>query len=173
MKAKTMPQKTQNVEKTRFMFVSSLVLFAISVVLLTAAVYSAVPHKTRQAVYQPGTEIVNGQAKFSIKNLTYTNGEGRFVAPANKHYAIFDFTVENTSSKTIAILPANDTYMKNTAGVVSFLTPYGLENPFRAGDLLPHEKITGQLSYLVNKNESQKLYVDAVWSGALIAIAIN
>jgi hypothetical protein len=116
---------------------------------------------------------VNGQAKFNITNLKYSNGEGRFVAPANMHYVIFDFSVENTSDKTIAILPANDTYMKNSEGVVSFLTPYGLEKPFRAGDLLPHEKITGQLSYLVKKNESQKLYVDSVWSGALIAIAIN
>ncbi len=173
MKVHKMPKKVLQSEKTTFMFVSSLVLFAVSVILLTAALYAGVPHKTRQAVYQAGSEVVNGQAKFSINNLTYSDGTSRFTAPPNKHYVIFDFTVENTSDKPITILPANDTYMKNQEGVVSFLTPYGLENPFRAGDLLPHEKITGQLSYLVDMNESQKLYIDAVWSGALIAIAIN
>jgi hypothetical protein len=168
-----MTKPSIQIKKTKFMFISSLVLFAVSAMLLTAAIYATVPHKTRQAMYQPGSEIVNGQARFSIKNITYSAGTSRFTAPANMHYVIFDFTIENTSNKPIAVLPANDTYMKNQEGVVSFLTPYGLENPFRAGDLLPHEKITGQLSYLVHKNETQKLYIDAVWSGALIAIAIN
>ena len=166
-------KRTVGPEKVKLMFNASLILFALSTSFLIYTLFTLTPHKTHQTLYKQGSEIVNGQAKFSITDLSYSNGSGIYSAPTEKHYAIFSFNVENISDKPINILPSTDIYMKNGNGDVSFSTPYGLEKPFRAGELMPHEKINGQLSFLVAKNEAQKLYIDAVWSGALIAIAIN
>jgi hypothetical protein len=169
-------KKLKVINRTKFMFYSSLVLFVSSFVFLVAALQiesATTPKQTTQALYTPGSQIVSGKAQFQIDNITYSNGSSHFAAPEGKQYLILSFTLKNVSKETISILPANDTYVKDSNGNVYSLSPVGLDNPFRAGELLPGDTITGQLSYLVPKDTPLKLYIDALWSGSLIAIAVK
>ncbi len=120
------------------------------------------------AGYSKGVTVTMGSVAIKINSVQTSVGKGHFKAPDGMHYLIVDLTVKNTSGKPLNVLPSTDTYVKSPAGKITNLSPFSLERPYRAGELLPGEQITGQLSYLVPKTGPQKLYVDALWSGGVI-----
>lgn len=153
-----------------------MALFFLAFVLLISALFiesQATPKQTSQAVYAPGTQIVSGKAQFQIDKVSYSAGSEHLKAPNGKQYVIVDVTIKNISKEPIDVLPANDTYIKDAAGNVSYLSPVGLDNPFRAGKLMADDTIKGQLSFLAAKDTPLKFYIDAIWGGSLISIAIN
>lgn len=162
--------------KSHKLFYISLGLLLTSTILLGLALRA----EYRTALLRPavsgapfilGQDVTMGAATMKLSNPTYTDGTGIFAAPEGKHYLILDFSVKNVSDKSINVMPASDTYVKAANGTLGYLTPYTLENPLRAGELLPGETINGQLSYLVNKNTDELFYVDSIWSGAVVKIA--
>jgi len=166
-----------NLSKNRpiTLFWISITLFGISIVLLGFSVISQNSTKGPFpfAGYPAGTSIAMGSSITEVQNVTDTNGTGIFIAPKGKHYIVVTLKVKNVSEKPINVFPSSDTYVKNNAGNVSFLTPLNLTLPFRAGSLLPGENIVGELSYLVNNNETNKFYVDSIWSGGVIVFAVS
>jgi hypothetical protein len=176
----TTPDKTSAASRQgglsfdRWLFIGSVILFAASLLTLAAAL-----HVTRQPIASParpfeaGQTITMGSATISISHISYSGGSPGFTAPAGKRYLTLDFTVHNNSAKSVNVLPATDTYVKDQAGNVVYLTPYALVRPFRAGELPPGEQVAGQLSYLVPKSTPVTFYVDAVWSGGVIPIRVN
>lgn len=156
-----------------FSAISLLIAFSL---LIGAVIIEQKPRPQTEAIPQQafsvGTAIRMGDASFQIDNATYTNGTPPFTAPAGKQYLLIDLTVKNHSDKPIQILPTSDTYVKDQAGNVSYVTPSALENPFRAGELSPGEQIKGQLSYLVPKAGTKKFFIDAIWSGGVIPFAL-
>lgn len=167
-------------EKPTTVFWTSCAILAISAITLTTTlVVSGREHRrlySQSAAlsgFAPGQTVRMGAASVSVSGPTYTSGTGHFVAPAGRQYLTLDFTVKNYSDKPIAILPSTDTYVKDGSGAVVYLTPYGLERPFRAGELLPGERVTGQLSYLVPAKTPLRFYVDSIWSGGVVPIGIR
>ncbi len=158
------------------LFYINSALLATSLVLLGLALW--VQNSEKNPVvpfsgYSKGVTVTMGSASVKVDKIETSKGAGRFKAPDGTHYLIVNLTVKNTSDKPINVLPSTDTYVKSPAGKVTVLTPYSLSNPFRAGELLPGEQISGQLSYLVPENGAQKLYIDASWSGGVIPIELQ
>ncbi len=164
----------------RKLFYSAIIVLVLSFVVLGFAVHSEQRSRgnvqrsaEQQTAFHSGQAISLGSATMRISNLTYSDGSGHFIAPAGKHYLIVDLTVKNYSDAPINVLPSNDTYVKDSAGRVVYLTPYEVSQPFRAGELLPGETITGQLSYLVPKSGQLNYYIDAIWSGGVVPIKVQ
>lgn len=161
------------------LFYLSTGLLAMSIILLITAVIVQRHTQTNQILPAPavgygvGEVVPVGSAEVQVAKITFSNGQPGFTAPADKRYLIVELTVKNNANQPIDVLPSSDTYIKNTAGHVSYLTPYGLKQPFRAGKLLPGEQITGQLSYLTAKKGSLKLFVDSIWSGGVIPFKVQ
>ncbi|MCA9325824.1 DUF4352 domain-containing protein [Candidatus Saccharibacteria bacterium] len=132
----------------------------------TNSVSAAKPLETNQM-------IRTGNVDLKIRNVRFIKGSGMFAAPAGKQYVVFDLWVQNISDKPIQVLPSTDTYMKTMTGDVSYLSPYKLSNPFKAGELPSGEAIHGELSYIIPQDTSVNLYLDANWSGSVIPIAIQ
>lgn len=172
-----LPHTLNKLHGTQAQFYASIVLFLLAGCMLIAAYIQEQPPTQKEAnpqqPYSAGVTIKQGSVAMTISDLHYDNGNGVFTAPADKHYLIFTFTVKNRSDRQVNVLPSSDTYVKTTAGKVIYLTPFTLDNPFRAGELPPGEQIQGQLSYLVPKNETSKFFVDAIWSGGVIPFAIK
>jgi hypothetical protein len=161
-------------------FYASLILLILSTSLLIIALktqadskrlysYSADPARP----FKVGQEVHMGNVALTLQNVEFAKGQPHFTAPAGKSYMVVNLTVKNRSEKPINVAPSSDTYVKGPAGHVSYLTPYALINPFRAGEVSPGEQIEGQLSYLVPKNAKLKFFVDAIWSGGVLSFAIN
>ena len=127
--------------------------------------YSAIQSKP----FNTGRQVNMGVVGITIDKVSYPTGQKPFISPAGKQYAVVTLDIINRSDKPINIAPASDTYIKDSSGNVSYLTPYALSNPFRAGELPPGEEIVGDLSYLVSKTSKNKLYVDAIWSGGVLS----
>jgi hypothetical protein len=178
MKQSTTDHTTR--DKSRWFFWAAVGLCVLSVLVLTAALVSQ--HNQRQQLYQsqspmkpfkPGQTVRMGAVSVTVANPSYTNGSSSFAAPPDKHYLIVDFTVKNFSDKPITVLPSTDTYVKDTAGNVVNLTPYGLDRPFHGGELPAGEQVSGQLSYLVPRSRDVTLYVDGIWSGGVLPFALK
>jgi hypothetical protein len=169
------PKPQEAALKSRKLFYISLILLATSCALLGLALraeYRAAllrPAESR-APFSLGHDITSGDATMSLSNPTYADGTGMFAAPEGKHYLIVDFSVKNISDKSINVMPASDTYVKAADGTLSYLTPYTLKSPLRAGELPAGDVIKGQLSFLVAKSQPVKFYVDSIWSGRVVQI---
>jgi len=162
------------------LFYASVILLAIAITLLIIALvvqsdtkrinsYSAQPAKA----FSTGQMVEMGDVSLLVKKVSFGGSQPGFLAPPGKYYAVVDLLVKNRSEKPIDIEPSSDSYVKDSAGNVSYLTPYILDNPFRAGELPPGEQISGQLSYIAPKNQPLKLYIDGIWSGGVIPFALN
>lgn len=158
------------------MFYASAAMLACSMILLVLALRAehraaalSRPSVTQEA-FKLGQEVSMGQVKLRLSDAQYTNGSGVFSAPADKHYLIMTLHIKNFSTQPINVLPASDTYVKTADGQVTYLTPYNLKNPFRPGELLPGEEISGQVSYLIAKDVPVKFFADAIWSGGVIPV---
>jgi hypothetical protein len=165
----------QGKSSEHWMFYVSLVFFALSIVTLALALNREkhIVVATPQKPFNANQNITLGSATVSVGHINYSAGSPGFSAPSDKHYLILDFTVRNNSDKPINVLPTTDTYVKDTAGRVVYVTPFALSKPFHAGELSPGEQVTGQLSYLVPKNAVETFYVDAIWSGGVLPVAVK
>jgi hypothetical protein len=161
----------------RNLFAISLVILAVSALLLGFALrtehnVSAVRTARTQTPFSLGQEITMGSVTLMASHPAYSGGSGNFASPAGMHYLILDLSVRNNSAKAIQVMPTTDTYVKDAAGHVIYVTPFGLSRPFRAGELSPGETVNGQLSYLVPVKSPLKLYVDSIWSGGVLPIQL-
>ena len=171
---------TNLLDNSRVLFYCSLGILLVSFSVLLLAMRAEHRsndnfHRTaaQQVPLRPGHKINMGSATMTVGSINYNNGSGHFAAPNDRHYLILNLTVKNYGEKPIHVLPSSDTYIKDTEGNVTYLTPYAVEHPFRAGELSPGEQITGQLSFLVPKTAKLTFYIDSIWSGGVIPIAIK
>ncbi len=168
-----------NIKNAESLFKISIVFFLISVTLLivTLSYYHNHPGNTLSATPQKPISINQaismGLVEMKVSSVRTSDGSQPFIAPKDKQYIIVDLSIKNKSDKPIQVLPSTDTYVKDSQGNIVYLTPYSLANPMRAGQLLPGETIKGETSYLVSKNGTNKLYIDASWSGGVIPFALN
>lgn len=173
---KTLNNMKANPSKLMFYISALFLLIAIVLLSITLRVQQynqALIHAKPGSAYAIQKQIHSGEVIMSIEGVSFQAGKQPFVAPEGKHYAIVDFKVKNVSDRPIQVLPSSDTYMKNTAGDVGYLSPYAIRQPFRAGELAPGETIHGELSYLVDTSGTVKLIIDAKWSGIAVPIVIQ
>lgn len=161
------------------LFYLSLVFLVFSLIFFVLSLKNEADTKSRYSYtataatpFKVGQTVRMGVVSISIQKVAYTKGQKSFTAPPGMHYAIVNLKLTNHSEKPIFIAPASDTYFKEVNGRVAYLTPYSLDNPFRAGELSPGETISGDLSYLVNQQSASKYYVDAVWSGGVLSFEV-
>lgn len=157
-------------------FLLNLAVLALSIIFLCVSL--SIQHSNSDAVapfggYSQGVSVSAGSALMRVDSVYSTNGTSIFSSPPDKHYLIVALSIKNTSAKPINVFPSSDSYIKDASGNVTFLTPYDLKQPFRAGELLPGEQIKGQLSYLVFKKGSLKLYLDGIWSGGVVPFVVQ
>jgi hypothetical protein len=175
---KNLQQRLTTMQSIKLFYISAG-LCLLSVILLATALWTQhnTPRLTSAAEslkgYAVATPITQGLVTMQVAKVSFSNGQSHFVAPANEHYVFVDFVVKNNSDHPINVLPSSDTYIKDSAGTVSVLTPYNLTQPFHAGALLPGEQIKGQLSYLAAKTGSLKLFVDSIWSGGVVPFKVQ
>lgn len=168
---------SKNITSKQF-FLMSLGVLVVSFGLLVTTLI--IQLKSEQAkVLKPGfaysqnQDISSGDVTVKVSNVSFDDGKSPLTAPSGKHYVVLDLSVTNRSDKPIQVLPSSDTYLKNKVGDISFLSPFTLSQPFRAGELGPSETIHGQLSYLVSKTDTVSMIIDAKWSGSAIPIQIQ
>lgn len=174
--SKTMKNNKSKQFKPTKQLIIAVVLVIISVIFLSTSLFvlqASKPKVYEYGIYKAGTPIAAGYGTVILNKISYSPGQGSFVAPADKQYLILDTTFQNNSQKSIYIFPSNQTYLKDNSGKVYYLTPYTLEDPFRAGELLAGDKIYGQLSYLVPTDKSYTIYIDAIWSGGVVSARLN
>jgi hypothetical protein len=156
-------------------FIAGLVMLMIASLLLGVTLY--LQHKQPQTLLQTpfkiGQVVTLGSATFKINGVSYSDGKPGFPAPASQHYLILDVSVTNISEKPINIFPASDMYLKRSTGEVAYLTPFALDQPFRAGELSPGEAIRGEISYVTPKDSTFKFYVDSIYSGGVVPFALQ
>lgn len=161
----------------QLLFVVSLLLLATSIGLLTAAgerlTRTAAPYAKPATPFNVGASITNGQVSVTVASVKLAGGQGPFQTTDSEQYAVVTLHVRNNSDSPIQVLPSNDTYVKDATGKVSYLTPYTLENPFRAGELSPGESIQGQLSYKISTAGKHTFFIDARWSGSVLPFAVD
>lgn len=161
------------------LFVASLVLLTIAVGLLSVAAYKIYhlppAHQSTPATpFALDTVVSGGQVKVKISAVRYgLSSQDSTAATDDMHYIIMTLAITNTGDTPIQVLPSKDTYIKDSEGHVLFLTPYNLDNPFRAGELPPGESIQGELSFAARKSEHYTFYIDALWSGSVLPFAIR
>lgn len=172
-------KKSNKIPQASRTTIASIVLLFISTLTLLYTVLYYRQHRDIVVSTLPQTPIKIDQpisigvVSLKVSDVKTSNGVGPFVAPEDKEYILLTLTVKNRSDKPIQVLPSTDTYVKDQAGNVSYLTPFALEAPLRAGELLPGEVIKGDVSYMVDKSSTNKFYVDASWSGAVIPFSLN
>jgi hypothetical protein len=158
---------------------ASLVILLFSIIVLGLSLKTQ--HDTRRLYgfsanqstpFKIGQQVNMGAVGISVKKVSYPSGQKPFIPPSGKQYAVITLDIKNRTDKPINIAPASDTYIKDSSGNVSYLTPYALGNPFRAGELPPGEEIVGDLSYLVPKTAQNKFYIDAIWSGGVLSFRL-
>lgn len=178
MKPAAKSSKSVQTTEVKQLFYISIGLLALALVLLVIALAVATNRESKIVVspnegYKVGVVVSQGNTSMKVNGVTFGGSQPGFKAPAGKHYAVIDFSVTNNVDKPINVLPSNDTYVKDSAGVVTYLTPYAVASPFRAGTLLPGETVRGQLSYLIASTGSVKLYVDGIWSGGVVPFKVQ
>ena len=165
----------QEISPTK-LFYSSLLFWLLAIVTLFGAL--SVQHNTQRPTppavgYAIGKKITSGLVSLQVVSVKTTNGLTHLMAPNGQQYVIATVAIHNNSSHPIIVTPSTDTYIKDTVGHVSYLTPYSLSAPFRAGSLLPGDTIQGQLSYLASKTGNLRLYFDGIWSGGVLPFEVQ
>ncbi|MEO8105602.1 MAG: DUF4352 domain-containing protein [Candidatus Saccharibacteria bacterium] len=160
----------------RKLFYISLLFWLFAIVTLGGAAWAQ--HNTQRPAppivgYAIGKKISSGMVTVQVISVETTDGIPFLMAPTGQHYVIPTIAIRNNLSHPINITPSTDIYVKNTAGVVSHLTPYSLKAPFRSGSLLPGDTIQGQLSFLANKTGNLRLYFDGIWSGGVLPFEVQ
>ena len=167
------------ISRPRIVFAAGLVMLVISGILLglTIKLQNDYRHDTASASaasgYPAGTEVTKGLVSMTVQKVSYTKGQGSFTAPDGMQYAIVTVAVKNRSDKPINILPSTETYIKDEKNNLHYLTPFKVEQPFRAGNAPSGETLTGQLSYLVPEKGKLNLFADSSWSGDVIKIQLR
>lgn len=161
----------------RLFFAIGCMLYVLSIANLVAAYRLSQDTAVRPvafSAYKSGSLITQGDVSMKFEQLRRTSETSPGMPQLAEGYEmiIMSFWVRNRTDRPIHVLPSSDTYIKDSNGNVHYLTPVTLQNPFRAGELLPAEEIKGELSYAVPKATSLKLYVDAIWSGSTIPILL-
>lgn len=170
--------KTSGTKEVKWLFYSSVGILVIAfVTLIVALAVVANPgtnHKVSSATgYAVGTTIRQGSVTIKINGVTFGGSQPGFIAPAGKHYAVVEMSITNNTDQPINVLPSSDTYLKDSDGLVTYLTPYALINPFHAGALLPGEIVRGQLSFISKSTGPAKLYIDGIWSGGVVPFKVQ
>lgn len=162
----------------QLLFLGSLVMLIVSLTLVTIAL--AIQHSDNtlrvshvQAPFHANQSVTMGSAVLSVGTPRYDTGSNVFAAPSGSRYMVIDLTVKNISDKPIQVMPSTDVYAKDAAGHVVYLTPFVLAHPFHAGELLPGDTVTGQLSFLVQKSAPYNIYVDGAWSGGVLPFDVT
>lgn len=171
-------QKNHNTTLTKravfVVFIACLATLTLSYALFVQSRYN-LKHQTvsvKQKPFSIDTDYQIGNATIRISNIRLEPGQAPFIAPTGKQYVILDVVVINRSDAPINVLPSSDMYVKDSNGSIAYLTPYVTPSPFRAGELLPGDKIKGDVSFLVPEG-TLVLYVDAVWSGGVVPILLR
>ncbi|MGB3023614.1 MAG: DUF4352 domain-containing protein [Candidatus Saccharimonadales bacterium] len=155
----------------RWLFVASCVLFIASCIMLWLAMQ---PRLSQSFAGIPSSRVVtHGSVTIGISSIRTEKGSGHYAAPAGSHYVVLTLTVTNNIATPITIAPSSDTYMKNDAGDVVYLTPLELNSPFHAGQLLPAETVRGELSYLVRDNQTYRYYLESDWTGGVVSFSLQ
>lgn len=155
-------------------FVVTVMLF-MSLVFFSVGLYAYLksrPVTYIRGEYSTGMPIATGSATLVLNKIRYDKGQGSFQAPENKLYIVIDMTVQNNTGKPLSVLPSTQVYLKDEKGYVYYLAPFSLELPFRAGELSAGDKISGEISYLIPKNSLYTMYIDAIWSGGVVSVAL-
>lgn len=169
-----MNKATNNTNKSQQIVTLLLAIVSIFALCASLFIYQASKPKVYEyGIYKTGTPISAGLATVTINSINYDQGSSVFKAPAGKHYIVLDTTFKNNSDKSISIFPSTQTYLKDNSGHVYYLSPSTLEDPFKAGELLPNDIITGQLSYLVPVGSNYTFYIDSIWSGGVVSARLN
>lgn len=163
--------KPMKLSSDKLFFAAACVLCLVSGMMLVFALQR--PATDAFAGLRPSQVIRHGSAKIGISGIERQSGSGRYQAPKGKHYVVLTLTVTNMIDTPITIAPVSDSYLKNTRGDVVYLTPLELANPFRSGQLLPHETIRGELSYLVNDADSYAYYLESDWTGGVVSYSLQ
>jgi hypothetical protein len=166
---------------TEKMYFASIAMIILSFVVLGIALASNTKNTVNssstkvqsQRPFEIGEVFTSGQVKLQVSAVDFSAGTQPFIAPETMQYAVVRLHITNQSDHPINILPTTDTYIKSADGTVSYLSPFGLKDPFRGGELLPGESVQGELSYLIKKDQPSKFYIDSIWSGAVIPVKLN
>lgn len=158
-----------------FFYISLVLLFIATGLLVAALLVQRNDDRRIQPSkgYNTGISIKSGLVTMSVEKVRFDTGQGRSKSPPGQQHAIVNFIVQNNSSQVINILPSTDTYIKDSTGNVSYLSPYNLDKPFRAGALSPGEQIKGELSYTTASSGDLKFIVDSIWSGGPVSFKIQ
>jgi hypothetical protein len=161
--------------KTNHLFLVSVVVLLLSIVLLATSLW--IQHNTAYLApvkgYPQNVKVSAGEVAVRVDSVSTTSGSGIFKAPSNQQYIIVGITIRNITQKPINVFPSTDIYLKDPNGNITSLSIYNLDHPYRAGELLPGDQVSGQLSYLVSKGIEQKLYVDGIWSGGILVFDVQ
>ncbi len=86
----------------------------------------------------------------------------------DKDALVVRLTVQNRSNTKQPFLPVNDVFIKDNYGSIRQLEPvYGIKSPIKAGDLMPGQSVTGDISFVLdNKNGSIRLFFDPRWESS-------
>ena len=112
--------------------------------------------------YSIGQEIINNSFSVKVNSIRIdTKGDGFFKPQAGDQFIIVNLTFTNLSSKALPILPSLQTSIKDETGTAYMMSPLTTTEGVVAGNLLPHDKITGDLSYEVpSKAKNLTFYVN-------------
>ncbi len=158
------------------LFYISVSFFLLAVITLVSALW--VQHNTLRPAppavgYALGEKITSGMVTVQVISVKASNGIPHLMAPNGQHFVVATVAIRNNLSRPINITPSTDIYVKDPVGNVSYLTPYSLSSPFRAGSLLPGDTIQGQLSFLTSNTGNLKLYFDGIWSGGVLPFEVQ
>ncbi len=168
----------RNVKKSlkhidRYAFVAAIVMTVVSAILLLSAYAIRYGESGYYEGVPLGQAIRQGSAEVTLDSVEYKTGSKSFQAPKNMKYLVATMTVTNVSDRPIFVAPSSDMYVKTSAGDVSYLSPVALDHPFKSGEILPGEKTKGELSFAVNPELQQKLYVESDWSGGTVSYTLQ
>lgn len=167
------PKDVENLYRLSLIFiVLSFAMLVTSAVVVFRSNRSLVIFKPSQS-FDLGSDVKTGQAIVNVQKTNVSQGSYPFLAPEGYSYVTFKLSIHNISDGPIQIFPTSDTYLKDATGQVSYMATFGVDNPFKAGELPAGEKITGEVAYLINDDSDYSFYIDAIWSGSVINFAVD
>jgi hypothetical protein len=134
--------KTKRPREQHFLLAGVAVFFVSG--LLLGGVIVALAHgrttKVQLLTYAQNDTVKTKTFELSINGLQHTTGE-HLKAPDGQEFLLLNLHVKNLSASTIGVFPSLQTYIKDTAGKVYYLTPAELQQPFLAGNLAAGDQI--------------------------------
>lgn len=115
-------------------------------------------------VFKPGQVISNAYYDVRLDNVTRGNGQlGSLKPEKDKTYLIVDLYVKNKSSKTLPLFPLSQTYIKDDQGQTYGVGPAMVLQPFQGGDLVPGDKVKGQIAYEIPSSlKNPRFYLEGL-----------